>query len=74
VLTVLEGVQYPVASVILHFCHRDSYPILDYRALWSLGIEAPACYTFDFRWACVTTCRELAEATGLSRRALDRGL
>jgi len=33
VLTLLNGVQWPTASVILHFFHRDPYPIIDFRAL-----------------------------------------
>jgi len=48
VLLLLSGVRWPTASVILHFCHRDPYPILDYRALWSLGVEAKdIIYYFD---------------------------
>jgi hypothetical protein len=74
VLTLLSGVRYPVASVILHFCHRDPYPILDFRALWSLGIEEPDSYTFEFWRAFVRTCRGLAEATGLPMRTVDRAL
>ena len=38
-LTLLDGVRWPTASVILHFCHRDPYPILDFRALDSFGIK-----------------------------------
>ena len=37
VLTLLDGVDWPTASVVLHFCHADPYPILDYRAIWSLA-------------------------------------
>src|SRR5690606_2956835 len=49
VLTLLEGVGWPMASVILHFCHRDPYPILDVRALWSLGIpEGEPKSGYDF--------------------------
>ena len=47
-LTVLRGVGWPTASVILHLCHRDRYPILDFRALESLGCDVPAAYDFDF--------------------------
>src|SRR5262245_47957288 len=39
-LLLLSGVRWPTASVILHFCHVDPYPILDFRALWSLGVNA----------------------------------
>jgi hypothetical protein len=73
-LMVLAGVQWPTASVILHFCDRGKYPILDYRALWSLGYKKPPTYTFPF-WAayCVFT-RELANRVGVSMRVLDRAL
>jgi hypothetical protein len=35
-LTILDGISWPSASVILHFFHYDPYPIMDIRALWSL--------------------------------------
>ena len=75
VLTLLRGVSWPTASVLLHFGHTDQYPIVDYRALWSLGIdEAPARYEFPFWWAYVRTCRRLAADVGVSMRILDRAL
>jgi len=74
-LTLLHGVAYPMASVILHFCHRDPYPILDVRALWSLGTEEPSSgYTFDFWLRYTTTCRDFAAAAGCDLRTLDRAL
>src|SRR5690606_30475427 len=36
-LTTLRGVQWPLASTILHLGHAEPYPILDVRALWSLS-------------------------------------
>ena len=48
VLLVLEGVSWPTASVILHFGIPERYPILDVRALWSLGVDTASAYTFDF--------------------------
>ncbi|HKI93795.1 MAG TPA: hypothetical protein VJ992_00760 [Gemmatimonadales bacterium] len=33
VLRLLHGVSWPTASVILHFCAREPYPILDANAL-----------------------------------------
>lgn len=33
VLTLLHGVLMPTASVVLHFAHKDPYPIIDFRAL-----------------------------------------
>jgi hypothetical protein len=74
VLTLLEGVGWPTASVILHFCHSEPYPILDFRALWSLGVDVPPVYKFDFWWEYTCHCRELAEAANVSMRTLDRAL
>jgi hypothetical protein len=48
-LTRLRGVDYPTASVLLHLAHRDPYPIIDFRALWSLSVETPpTTYSFTF--------------------------
>jgi hypothetical protein len=75
VLTLLSGVRWPTASVILHFCHRDPYPILDVRALWSLGVDASkVIYNFELWWEYTQVCRRLAKSTGLSMRELDRAL
>jgi len=75
ILTLLHGVSWPTASVILHFTHNDPYPILDYRALWSLGVEKrPNVYTFDLWWAYTEYCRELAKENAVSMRVLDRAL
>lgn len=76
VLTLLRGVSWPTASVILHFAHPNPYPILDVRALWSLGIDDPnpGLYDFDFWWAYTQTCRELAAQSGVTMRTLDRAL
>ena len=53
---------------------RAPYPILDVRALASLGVTAPPRYTFPFWWAYTTFTRSLSRQTGLSMRDLDRGL
>ncbi len=47
-LTLLRGVSWLSASVLLHFGHRAPYQILDFRALWSLKLAPPAVYTFEF--------------------------
>ena len=73
-LTRLHGVQFPTASVLLHLAHGDRYPIIDYRALWSLGVEAPVSYSFGFWWAYTQVCRSLADEAGVSMRTLDRAL
>lgn len=75
ILRLLAGVDWPSASVLLHFGHSDPYPILDYRALWSVGIDnSKSMYRFDAWWEYTRYCRKLAEATGLSMRELDRAL
>jgi len=73
-LTLLDGVQWPTASVILHFFDAREYPILDYRALWSVGVRVPRHYSFRFWWEYVVFCRELAHRTGHDIRTLDRAL
>ncbi len=74
ILRLLTGVEWPTASVILHFCDQRPYPILDFRALWSLGYRKPPRYTFDFWWRYTLFTRQLAEASGHSMRDLDRAL
>jgi len=74
VLTLLRGVSWPTASVILHFGALAPYPILDYRALWSLGVETPGRYDFRFWWRYTVYCRELAARFSVSMRMLDRAL
>jgi hypothetical protein len=74
-LTLLDGVGWPTASVLLHFGHGQEYPILDVRALWSLNIPGPKGeYKFSFWWDYVQTCRELKEKCGTTMRQLDRAL
>ena len=75
VLTLLEGVELPTASVLLHLAHPDPYPILDVRAIWSLGIDKqPSYYPFEFWMAYTEACRALAREAGVSMRTLDRAL
>jgi hypothetical protein len=74
VLTLLDGVGWPTASTILHFSHREPYPILDFRALWSLGYDEVPPYAFDFWLAYTTYTRTAAERHGLTMRELDKAL
>ena len=74
ILTLLDGVQWPVASAILHFVFPDQCPILDFRALWSLGMETPPAYNYPFWKAYGDTCRTLAQANNVDLRILDRAL
>ena len=74
VLLALHGVGWPVASVILHHCHKDPYPILDFRALWSASVDVPSAYSFGFWEAWTAFSRETASAARASMRTLDRAL
>jgi hypothetical protein len=73
-LMALHGVNWPIASVMLHFGAQDRYPILDVRALWSVGVQKPSFYTFDLWWMYTQFCRELADDIGVTMRTLDRAL
>lgn len=74
-LTLLDGVGWPTASVILHFAKDSTYPILDVRALWSLGCgQGPHDYDFAFWWSYVEYCRLTAKECGVTVRALDQAL
>lgn len=73
-LTLLSGVSWPTASVFLHFCHRDPYPILDFRALWSLTCAVPTTYDHAFWEAYTAFTRELCGRVGCDSRTLDRAL
>jgi hypothetical protein len=73
-LRLLHGVEWPTASTLLHFCDRRPYPILDYRALWSLGYSRPPRYTMPFWLSYVGYVRRLARTTGHSIRTVDRAL
>jgi hypothetical protein len=74
VLTLLNGVKWPSASVILHLFHKNNYPLLDFRALWSVETDVPNQYTFEFWWPYVEYCRGLADKNKISMRTLDRAL
>ncbi len=73
-LLLLSGVGPPTASVILHFCDRGRYPILDVRVLWSLGIAKLPAFTFPFWMRYVEFLRGLADRTGHDMRTVDRAL
>jgi hypothetical protein len=73
-LRALDGVDWPVASTLLHVGVSADYPIIDFRALWSLGSGMPSSIGFGFWWAYVTCCRRLAAMAGVSVRDLDKAL
>jgi len=70
----LNGVGVPTASVLLHFAAPDRYPILDVRALESLGVKGRSVYPVSFWLGYVAACRELAARHGVSLRTLDKAL
>lgn len=73
-LLLLKGVSYPVASAFLHFCHKTKYPIIDYRALWTLGYDETPKYHVNFWISYVNFTRKLANKNNLDMRTLDRAL
>ena len=74
VLRSLRGVSWPTASVVLHFCDHRPYPILDFRALWSLGYATPPGYNLEFWLAYTKFVRDLARRSGQSMWTVDRAL
>ena len=73
-LCALQGVEAPTASVLLHFAFPDRYPIIDWRALESLGQTGRAVYPVSYWLAYADACRTLAAEAGVSMRVLDKAL
>jgi hypothetical protein len=70
----LQGVGVPTASTLLYVAFPDGYPILDVRALESLGVKSRSTYTVRFWLQYLDACRELARVHGVSIRTLDKAL
>ena len=73
-LLELEGVGVPTASTLLYFAFPDDYPILDIRALESLGVKPRSQYPVTFWLEYLDACRDLARRAGVSLRTLDKAL
>jgi hypothetical protein len=74
-LCSLSGVEVPTASALLYFAFPDAYPILDVRALESLGYSSSrTTYSVDFWLRYLIACRELAARLGVEIRTLDKAL
>ena len=73
-LRTLNGVEWPTASTLLHFCDKRPYPILDYRALWSVGSDKVPSYTMEFWLAYLAFTRQLAQRLKVDIQTLDRAL
>jgi hypothetical protein len=73
-LTLLRGVNVRTASAILHLCHRDGYPMMDFRAAWSLGLDTEPA-DWEALWPeYVAYCRGLIAKARTDMRTLDRAL
>ena len=79
-LTMLHGVGFPVASAVLHFFHKDHYPILDRWALWAARsnegdpASVPVTLKYELWKEYVTFCRKIAQENGVPMRTLDRAM
>ncbi len=73
-LLELEGVGVPTASTLLYFAFPDDYPILDVRALESLGVKPRSTYPVSFWLEYLEACRRIARDAGVSVRTLDKAL
>ena len=79
VLLALRGVQWPMASVILHFAFSAftdkgvrGYPVLDVRAMNTVG--GTKNYTLEKWLQYVELCRTAAKKFDVDMRALDKAL
>ena len=59
-LLELEGVGVPTASTLLYFAFPDDYPILDVRALESLGVKPRSTIPGELLAGVSAACRQLA--------------
>jgi hypothetical protein len=73
-LLELQGVGVPTASALLYFAFPHDYPILDVRALESLGVKPRSTYPVSFWLRYLDACRDLARANAVSIRTLDKAL
>ena len=73
-LLELNGVGVPTASTLLYFVFPDEYPILDVRALESLGVKPRSVYPVGFWLGYLSACRCLARRAGVDIRTLDKAL
>lgn len=73
-LRTLHGVEWATGSVLLHLAYPDRFPILDVRALHSLGVTGRTSYTLAFWEAYVAEWTRLAAEAGVDGRTLDHAL
>lgn len=70
----LHGVNYPTASALLHFGHKDKYPIIDWRALETYNIPRGTHYTFDLWVKYLEACRRDANEYQVCMRIFDKAI
>ena len=63
----LHGVGVPTASTLLYVAFPSDYPILDVRALESLGARSRSTYPVSFWLRYLDACRELAHVSRRQR-------
>jgi hypothetical protein len=74
-LTDLAGVGVPSASALLYFAFPNDYPILDKRALASLGyVSKRTTYESSFWIDYLLACRRIAADLKVPIRTLDKAL
>jgi hypothetical protein len=74
-LLSLAGVGVPTASALLYFAFPDDYPILDVRALESLGQPTDrTTYSVSYWLSYLDSCRALAKEAEVPIRTLDKAL
>lgn len=70
-LTELSGIGLATASGIMHFVFPQTHPVIDVRALATLGVQGdPTKYWPDYK----TKCCEWADDFSVDLRTLDRAL
>ena len=70
----LRGVDWAMASTIVHFAFPDSYPIVDKRVMRTIGGPSPDRFNFD-EWVRFTKfSRVKSKEFGVTMRELDRAL
>ena len=70
----LQGVGVPTASTLLYCVWPERYPILDVRALESLGAKPRSVYPVGFWLEYLAACRALSARYDVDLRTLDKAL
>ena len=71
----LKGVGWSVTSAILHWFHKDNYPIWSAHTRYSVHVNIARQTPRRGEWEdYVSFCRKLAKGNGIDMRTLDRAL